>query len=105
MPLFRKNNVGAISWGFVSGKTSTIFGWDVPRPDGREPAVWFHDILRQDKIPFDAREIEIIKKINSGNYQDNMCGYYYESGSWIRNPRDHLTGNKLLKFRQMYYGP
>jgi hypothetical protein len=64
MPLFRANNVGAINWGFVSGKTNTIFGWDDPRPDGREPDVWFHDILRQDKSPFDPKEIEIIKKVN-----------------------------------------
>jgi hypothetical protein len=64
LPLFRKNNVGAINWGFVSGKTNTMFGWDDPRPDGKEPEVWFHDILRQDKSPFDPREIEIIKKVN-----------------------------------------
>jgi hypothetical protein len=64
LPLLRKNDVGAINWGFVSGKTNTIFGWDDPRPDGREPVVWFHDILRQDKSPFDPAEIEIIKKIN-----------------------------------------
>jgi hypothetical protein len=65
LPLLRKNNVGAINWGLVSGKTNTIFGWDDPRPDGKEPKVWFHDILRQDKTPFDQGEIEIIKKINS----------------------------------------
>jgi hypothetical protein len=65
MPLFRKYDVGAINWGFVSGKTNTVFGWDDPRPDGKEPALWFHDILRQDKSPFDAAETEIIKEINS----------------------------------------
>jgi len=65
LPLFRQNNVGAINWGFVSGKTNTIFGWDDPRPDGKEPAVWFHDILRADKTPFDPKETEIIKKVNS----------------------------------------
>lgn len=62
MPLLRKNNVGAINWGFVSGKTNTIFAWDEPKPNEKEPVLWFHDIYRQDKTPFDANEIEIIKK-------------------------------------------
>jgi len=64
LSLLRQNNIGAINWGFVSGKTNTIFGWDDPRPYGKEPVVWFHDILRQDKTPFDPKEIEIIKRIN-----------------------------------------
>jgi hypothetical protein len=64
LPLLRKNNVAAINWGLVSGKTNTIFGWDDPRPDGKEPKIWFHDILRQDKTPFDSNEIKIIKRIN-----------------------------------------
>jgi hypothetical protein len=64
MPLFKQYNVGAVNWGFVSGKTNTIYAWDDPRPDGKEPALWFHDILRQDKTPFDPKEIEIIREVN-----------------------------------------
>lgn len=64
MPLFKQNNVGAINWGFVSGKTNTMFAWGDPRPDGKEPELWFHDILRQDKTPFDPKEIETIKEVN-----------------------------------------
>jgi hypothetical protein len=64
MPLFKQNNVGAINWGFVSGKTNTIYAWDDPRPDGKEPPVWFHDILRKDKTPYDPKEIVIIKETN-----------------------------------------
>lgn len=63
MPLLKKNNVGAINWGFVSGKTNTIFAWDEPLPDGKEPKLWFHDIYRKDKTPFDQDEIDIIKSI------------------------------------------
>lgn len=62
MPMLRKNNVGAINWGFVSGKTNTIFAWDEPKPNEKEPVLWFHDIYRQDKTPFDQAEIEVIKK-------------------------------------------
>ena len=64
MPLLKENNVGAINWGFVSWKTNTIFAWDEPRPDVAEPELWFHDIYRQDKTPFDQEETETIKRIN-----------------------------------------
>jgi hypothetical protein len=30
MPMLKKEKVGAINWGFVSGKTNTIFAWDTP---------------------------------------------------------------------------
>lgn len=64
MPLLKKNNVGAINWGFVAGKTNTNFAWGEPMPDMKEPPVWFHDILRQDGTPFDPEEITVIKKCN-----------------------------------------
>jgi galactose mutarotase-like enzyme len=63
MPLLKQNNIGAINWGFVSGKTNTIFAWDEPKPNEKEPALWFHDIYRQDKTPFDTKEVDFIKKI------------------------------------------
>lgn len=64
MPLLKNNNVGAINWGFVAGKTNTIFAWDEPKPNEKEPVLWFHDIYRQDKTAFDQAEIDIIKKMN-----------------------------------------
>ncbi len=64
MPLLKENKVGAINWGFVAGKTNTIFAWDEPLPKIKEPAIWFHDILRTDKTPFDQKEIDLIKKLN-----------------------------------------
>ena len=64
MPLLKANKVVAINWGFVSGKTNTIYAWDTPIPDGHEPELWFHDIYRQNKTPFDPEEIKLIKKLN-----------------------------------------
>jgi len=64
MPLLKRNNIGAINWGFVSGKTNTIFAWDEPKPNEKEPILWFHDIYRQDKTPFDPKEVELIKQMN-----------------------------------------
>ena len=64
MPLLKENKVVAINWGFVSGKTNTIYAWGKPMPSGEEPELWFHDIYRQDKTPFDKSEVELIKKLN-----------------------------------------
>jgi len=63
MPLLKKENVGAINWGFVSGKTNTIFAWDTPMPDGKEPQLWFHDIYRKDRTPFSKDEVMFIKQL------------------------------------------
>lgn len=63
MPLLKQNKVVAINWGFVAGKTNTIFSWEKKMPEVEEPPVWFHDIFRQDGTPFDPEEIELIKKL------------------------------------------
>ena len=55
--------MAAISWGFVAGKTNTIFAWDTPLPDLAEPEVWFHDIFRQDGTPYSQAEIDCIKAL------------------------------------------
>jgi hypothetical protein len=67
MPLLKKENVGAYNWGFVSGKTNTIYAWDAPMPDGKEPAVWFHDIFRENGDPYDQKEVAIIKHLTKKN--------------------------------------
>lgn len=63
LPLLKAENVGAINWGFVSGKTNTIYAWDTPMPDGKEPQLWFHDIYRKDGTPFSKDEEAFIKKL------------------------------------------
>lgn len=63
MPGLKAQNIGAINWGFVSGKTNTIYAWDTPIPDGSEPELWFHDILRKDGSPFSMEEVETIKSL------------------------------------------
>jgi len=56
--------VGAYFWGFVAGKTQTIYPWDSwTKNYTEEPKVWFHDILRKDGTPFDAKEVSFIKKV------------------------------------------
>ncbi|RYE28034.1 MAG: 1,4-beta-xylanase [Sphingobacteriaceae bacterium] len=65
LPMLKKENVGAINWGFVSGKTNTIYAWDTPIPDGSEPKLWFHDIFRKDGTPYKSEETELIKSLTS----------------------------------------
>jgi len=65
MPMLKEEKVGAINWGFVAGKTNTIFGWSTwtDPHDADEPERWFHDILRKDGTPYDEAEIECIKSL------------------------------------------
>jgi hypothetical protein len=63
MPLLKANKVAAFNWGFVSGKTNTIYAWDAPMPSGEEPKIWFHDIFRRDGTPFSTEEVNFIKSI------------------------------------------
>jgi hypothetical protein len=64
LPFFKEKGVGAINWGFVSGKTQTIYPWDSWRQKYTEsPKVWFHDIFRQDGTPYDPSEVALIKRL------------------------------------------
>jgi cellulase (glycosyl hydrolase family 5) len=66
LPVAKKYNVGAINWGFVAGKTQTYLPWDSwqkPYVGGREPAVWFHEVFRQDGTPYKQDEVDLIKTL------------------------------------------
>lgn len=65
MPFLKSENIAAINWGFVSGKTNTIFAWDTPIKHGKEPKLWFHDIYRRDKSPFSEEEVRFLKSISA----------------------------------------
>lgn len=62
LPLLHEEDVGAINWGLVTGKTQTRFPWGSPE-GAAEPALWFHDIFQEDGTPFDEEEIVFIKSI------------------------------------------
>lgn len=83
MPVLKELKVAAINWGFVAGKSGTIWPWNSRNRDGvfrdamdlraagevlapgqpyPEPELWFHDILRADGSPFAADEIACIKR-------------------------------------------
>ena len=85
LPVMKEMHAGAVNWGFVLGKSETIWSWtsrkdaegnernvEQERKDGNvvkpgepypEPEIWFHDLYRMDKTPFDPKEIEIFKQL------------------------------------------
>jgi hypothetical protein len=65
LPLLKNEHVAAYNWGFVNGKSQTIYPWDSwEKTYTAEPPVWFHDIFRQDGSPFSANEVALIRKLN-----------------------------------------
>lgn len=65
LPMLKAQNVGAINWGLVAGKTNTIYAWDTPLKDGSQPTDWFHDIFWPDGKIYRTDETDLIKKLNN----------------------------------------
>jgi hypothetical protein len=61
----KDQKIAAYNWGFVAGKSNTIFAWKTwqEREPAAEPKVWFHDIFRMDGSVFSEGEVEYIRKI------------------------------------------
>jgi len=84
LPIAKKYNVAAINWGLVAGKTQTYLPWDSwghPYTD-REPAVWFHEVFRNDGTPYRIEEVELIKKLTARHARAELK---------INKPRDAYT--------------
>jgi len=64
LPVLKAEHVGAYNWGFVSGKSQTIYPWDSwdKRYTG-PPPVWFHDIFHPDGRPYRQAEVHLIKTL------------------------------------------
>jgi hypothetical protein len=66
LPFFKGNNIGAYNWGFVAGKSQTIYPWDSwDRQYTSEPNEWFHDIFRVDGLPYRESEVALIRELTS----------------------------------------
>jgi hypothetical protein len=65
MPLLKEENVGAILWGLVNGKTQTHLSWG-HRPEKLPyTGEWQHDLFHNDFTPYRANEIEFIRTLTS----------------------------------------
>lgn len=64
LPVAKENKVAMINWGFVDGKSQTIYPWDSwTKQYTSEPPLWFHDIFRRDGLPYKQDEVDFIKKM------------------------------------------
>lgn len=66
LPVAKKYRVAAYNWGLVEGKTQTHLPWDSwkqPYTGGRQPAVWFHEVFRNDGKPYREEEVKLIRDL------------------------------------------
>jgi hypothetical protein len=64
LEFFQDERIGAYNWGFVAGKTQTIYPWDSwQKTYTAEPPVWFHDIFRADGSAYRPAEVEYIRRV------------------------------------------
>ncbi|PRC45654.1 1,4-beta-xylanase, partial [Mycobacterium sp. ITM-2017-0098] len=63
LPITKRRNVGAFTWGFVAGKTQTYLPWDSWDRPVTEPKLWFHDLLNTDGSPYRAGEVNTIREL------------------------------------------
>lgn len=69
LPVAKKYNLAIYNWGFVSGKTQTIYPWDSwDKPYPSEPTIWFHDIFRSDGTPYKQEETDLIKSLTGSQH-------------------------------------
>jgi len=61
LPIFNELDVGRYNWGLVAGRTQTYMPWGSKKGDPM-PAVWQHDVFHADGRPYDAAEIELLRK-------------------------------------------
>lgn len=62
LPLLKKENITAINWGFVEGKTQTKYPWNHKLND-TVVSPWHHDIFRCDGSPYRPAEVALIKTL------------------------------------------
>lgn len=65
LPIFKAEGVPCLQWGFVSGKSNTIFPWG-SKEGSPEPELWFHDLLRPDGTPYRQAEVDLYRALTRG---------------------------------------
>lgn len=64
LEIAKRYKVGMYNWGFVDGKTQTIYPWNSwNKQYTAEPELWFHDIFRADGTPYKQEEVTYIKML------------------------------------------
>ena len=61
--IMKERKVAAYCWGFINGKSQTIYPWDSwNKAYAAPPPVWFHDVLQPDGTPFSQDEVGFIRR-------------------------------------------
>lgn len=65
LPLFKEEGIGSYMFGFVNGKRQFDVVWESlkGRPD-MDTELWMHDIFLSNFLPYDERELAVIRKAN-----------------------------------------
>ena len=65
LPIAKAEQVGAINWGFVAGKTQTYLPWESWQHPYilDQPPVWFHEVLRANGTPYRQAEVDLIRQL------------------------------------------
>ena len=66
LPYLAAEDIGAIHWGFVDGKSQTRYSWASWKTPETEDSPWFHDLYLRDGTPYRAEEVELLRKISAG---------------------------------------
>jgi hypothetical protein len=92
LPILKEEHVGAYNWGFVSGKSQTIYPWDSwEKKYIAEPPIWFHDIFRADGVPYDHDEVTLIKRLTSAGTSERRHGQ--------KTPSEYNLSERLHDFQ------
>ncbi len=69
LPIAKAEQVGAINWGFVAGKTQTNLPWESWQHPyvSEQPPVWFHEVLHPDGTPYRQAEVDLIHRLTEKN--------------------------------------
>ncbi len=70
LPILKRENAGAISWGLTAGKCNFHLQWSSKAGDP-EPEVWFHDIYRMDGTPYSQQEVDFIRSMTADKRMTN----------------------------------
>ena len=64
--IMKEHKVAAYCWGFINGKSQTIYPWDSwKKAYTAAPPVWFHDVLQPDGTPFSRDEDACIRGVTN----------------------------------------
>lgn len=64
LAIMKQAKTAAYCWGFVNGKSQTIYPWDSwTKQYDAPPPIWFHDIIQPDGAPFCQSEVDYIRQV------------------------------------------